>query len=103
MDLFLDETVFDRPRLFLELGNLGLELLVLILQMAQAGLQSDLSTVRRSVRFVAPRNPLQSEKSSPAMKLAPWSLAAAPCGRLGPAAGKLGDRSKPVLDKSFRI
>src|SRR5208282_2900252 len=38
VDLFLDQPVFHRPRFFLELGNLGLELLVLILEMAQAGL-----------------------------------------------------------------
>ena len=39
MNLLLDQPVFHRPRLFLEPGNLGLELLVLILEMAQAGLQ----------------------------------------------------------------
>ena len=38
VDLFLDQPVFHRPRLFLDPGNLGLELLVLILEMAQAGL-----------------------------------------------------------------
>src|SRR5271157_1592013 len=38
VDLFLDQPVFHRPRLFLESGNLGLELFVLILEMAQADL-----------------------------------------------------------------
>ena len=56
MNLFLNQPVFHRPRLFLKPGNLGLELLVLILEMAQAGLHL---TRRRTTSQYAfsPRSP----------------------------------------------
>ena len=38
VDLFLDQPILERPALFLELGDLGLELLVLELEMAHRGL-----------------------------------------------------------------